>query len=112
MLTASAVILHAEYRRAFLVIDNEFHFLHGETLMSVKELRDTIDRIWQDTLQAGVDQGAFTLIDQRVVRLALLSMCRGVADWYYAGRRGLGARTCREDFGLALVSSTWNATDS
>jgi AcrR family transcriptional regulator len=82
MLAASAVILHAEYRRAYLVIDNEFHFLQGDTLTSVKDLRDIIDRIWQDTLQAGVDQGAFTLIDQRVVRLALLSMCRGVADWY------------------------------
>jgi AcrR family transcriptional regulator len=82
MLTASAVVLHAEYRRAYLVIDNEFHFLQGDTLMSVKELRDIIDRIWQDTLRVGVDQGAFALIDQRVVRLALLSMCRGVADWY------------------------------
>ena len=28
------------------------------------------------------DGHAVTLIDQRVVRLALLSMCRGVADWY------------------------------
>lgn len=82
MLTSSAVVLHAEYRRAYLVIDNEFHFLYGETLSGVKKLRDAIDLIWKDALQAGVDQGTFTLIDQGVVRLALLSMCRGVADWY------------------------------
>jgi hypothetical protein len=54
----------------------------GETLSGVKKLRDGIDLIWKESLQAGVDQGTFTLVDQRVVRLALLSMCRGVADWY------------------------------
>ena len=103
MLTASAVVLHAEYRRALLVIDNEFHFLYGETLSGVKKLRDAIDLIWRETLQEGVDQGAFTLIDQHVVRLALLSMCRGVADWYTPAGEDSVPELAEKISALALV---------
>lgn len=81
-LSTSAAIIHAEYRRTYRIIDNEFHFIRGETLARTLALRDEIDGIWQGTIEAGLAAAVFSVDDPHLARLSLLSMVRGVAQWY------------------------------
>ncbi|MBF6341116.1 hypothetical protein IU450_35285 [Nocardia abscessus] len=45
-------------------------------------LRDRYEAHWRDTLRDGVDDGTFRIADQRLTRIALLSMCSNVSEWY------------------------------
>ena len=104
-LIATTVIIHAEYQRTYLVIDNEFHFLHGDTLSSTITLRDQIDTLWNHALADGLAANAFTINDPNLTRLSLLSMYGGIVHWYSprgsASVPELAARLA--DLGLAML---------
>jgi hypothetical protein len=64
------------------VIDAEFSELNGGQRQVVLDQRDAYEALWASTLQEGADSGALSVPDLRVTRLALLSMCTGVAHWF------------------------------
>lgn len=82
LLASAAVVIHANYQRAYLVIDNEFPRLQGDILKRTVELRDQVDQLWGATIDDGRRKDVFSVDEPSLARLSLLSMVRGVALWY------------------------------
>ncbi|MFT5222507.1 MAG: AcrR family transcriptional regulator [Glaciecola sp.] len=79
------VALHARNPRTVMVTDREFRSLEGGREPILK-LRDGYEGLWADVLDAGAKAGEFA--DRgKAGRLAVLSMCTGVAEWYRPGGR-------------------------
>ncbi len=82
ILTQVHVFVHASFRQECRVIDAEFRSLTGDHRAAVLEQRDAYERLWSQALEDGAAAGTLTVDDLRVTRLALLSMCTGVAHWF------------------------------
>jgi AcrR family transcriptional regulator len=82
LLTQVHVFVHGSFRQECRVIDAEFSELNGGQRQVVLDQRDAYEALWASTLQEGADSGALSVPDLRVTRLALLSMCTGVAHWF------------------------------
>lgn len=101
---------HVVNRMVSLVTDGEIRALtpgsaaHDE----IVDMRDLYESRWRETLRDGVASGVFHVADERLARLALLSMCTGVSQWYDpAGSAGLTDIT--EEFvsvGLSAVRAS------
>jgi AcrR family transcriptional regulator len=65
-----------------LVADDELRALSEESFARVIDLRDSYERLWAAVLENGLRSGVFRFGDSRIIRLALLEMCNGVARWY------------------------------
>lgn len=76
------VFVHASFRQEARVIDAEFRSLTGAHRDRVLSQRDEYEQLWAQALQEGTAAGAFKVDDQHLARLALLSMCTGVAQWF------------------------------
>lgn len=76
------VFVHASFREEARVIDAEFRSLTGVHRDRVLAQRDDYERLWADALQAGAEAGTLSVDDQHLTKLALLSMCSGVAHWF------------------------------
>ncbi len=83
-LISGLVGAHVVNRMVSLVTDGEIRALtpgtegHDE----IVAMRDAYELRWREALRDGVEQGVFTVADQRLSRLALLSMCTGVSQWH------------------------------
>lgn len=64
------------------VTDREVHALSVGNCEHVVGMRDDYQSMFQQVLERGVLTGQFQLTDVRVVTLALLEMCNGVANWF------------------------------
>ena len=64
------------------MIDAEFSELSGDHRQVVLGQRDAYEALWASALQDGADSAVLAVPDLRVTRLALLSMCTGVAHWF------------------------------
>jgi AcrR family transcriptional regulator len=94
---------HAEDSLLMMVGDTEIRSLTAEPRREVVALRDAYERIWGDTVQAGVDAGLFTVPDVKLATLALLQMCTGISQWY--SPRG---RLSLDSVGDAFVTMSLN----
>lgn len=81
-LTQVHVYVHATFRQECRVIDAEFSDLSGESRDEILGQRDAYEHLWAQSLASGSSAGVLSVVDQRVTRLALLSMCTGVAHWF------------------------------
>ncbi|MEV0347368.1 TetR/AcrR family transcriptional regulator [Nonomuraea sp. NPDC050680] len=105
-LIAVHVAFHARNPRAAKVADHEFQALTGQARRDILRLRDAYEKVWADTLEAGVRDGVFK--DRgNVARLALLQMATGIAHWYRPGGELDIAQLCERfaDMGLALMGA-------
>lgn len=75
---------HVVNPKTGLVSDGEIRALAPESPghTEIVGLRDRYEALWRDTLRDGVDDGIFRIADQRLTRIALLSMCSSVSEWY------------------------------
>ncbi|TMR00536.1 TetR/AcrR family transcriptional regulator [Actinomadura soli] len=64
------------------VVDREVQSLTGGNRTKIMNLRDDYESLVERALERGARTGAFEITDVRIVRLALLEMCNGVAIWY------------------------------
>ncbi|WP_106177665.1 TetR/AcrR family transcriptional regulator [Prauserella shujinwangii] len=83
-LVALHVITHARRPEETKVVDDEVRVLSSGARRAVVELRDAYERLWGETIEAGLRAGAFHTPRPEVTRKALLEMCGGVARWYSA----------------------------
>jgi AcrR family transcriptional regulator len=81
-LTQVHVFVHGSFRQECRVIDAEFSELGGPQRQVVLDQRDAYEALWASALAAGAESGVLSVPDARVTRLALLSMCTGVAHWF------------------------------
>lgn len=84
LLVSGLVAAHGVNRMTSLVTDGEIRALpvgsdfRAETLA----LRDEYEELWRDALERGARSGVFTIASHRLTRLALLTMCTGISEWY------------------------------
>ena len=76
------VFVHGSFRQECRVIDAEFSELSGAHRQLVLDQRDAYEAMWASALQDGAGSAVLSVADLRVTRLALLSMCTGVAHWF------------------------------
>ena len=76
------VFVHASFRQECRVIDAEFRSLTDIQRAAILDQRDAYEGLWATALSDGAAAGTLTVADPRVTRLALLSMCTGVAHWF------------------------------
>lgn len=107
MLVGSHVAFHTSNPRAARVTDHEFRALSGPTKRRVLKMRDSYEKLWAETIDAGVADGTFA--DRGpTARLALLQMTTGIAHWYNP-RGALTAADLGADFAtmaLALLGAS------
>jgi AcrR family transcriptional regulator len=106
-LIAVHVTFHARNPRAAKVADHEFQALTGQARRDILRMRDAYEKVWADTLEAGVRAGVFK--DRgSVARLALLQMATGVAHWYRPNGELSVSELCERfaDMGLSLVGAS------
>jgi TetR/AcrR family transcriptional regulator, cholesterol catabolism regulator len=106
ILVSSLIATHARSRMIARVSDIEIRSLTPASAPRAElvALRDEYEAIWRDVLLAGVDQGVFEIDDERLTRLALLSMCTGMSEWYRpAGEENL-LWICEHFIGIALAA--------
>lgn len=84
------VTMHGRMRLDAVVSDTELRSLSEAERKGAVRLRDRYEQQWQEIIDEGVAAGDFLVEDPKLVRLALLQMCTGVAYWYSpAGDRSL-----------------------
>lgn len=81
------VASHAAMRDAMFVGNFEFHALNPTQRKKILRYRDAIEKVFGDCLQAGCDEGSFYVRDVGIVRVAVVSLCVSVLNWYSPGGR-------------------------
>ncbi|GAA3527514.1 TetR/AcrR family transcriptional regulator [Nonomuraea rosea] len=107
LLIGSLTAIHALNPMTTRVMDGELRSLtpgspaHAEII----DLRDAYEDHWRRALADGVSEGVFRVADQRLTRLALMSMCTGTSEWYRPDGDSTLEQVCAEfvTIGLAAV---------
>ncbi|MFI7450675.1 TetR/AcrR family transcriptional regulator [Nonomuraea sp. NPDC049714] len=116
LLIASLTAIHARSPLTTRVMDGELRSLtpgsaaHDEIIA----LRDEYEDHWRRTLADGVGAGVFHVADQKLSRLALMSMCTGTSEWYRPDGDSSLEQVCAEfvAIGLAAVRAPARPTAS
>lgn len=87
LLVGGLVATHASNPLSTRVIDTELRSLAPEShgRREVVGLRDSYETLWTNTLEQGVHQGVFDISDVHFTRLALITMCTGMSNWFHPG---------------------------
>ncbi|ONH34487.1 TetR/AcrR family transcriptional regulator [Protofrankia sp. BMG5.30] len=76
------VVLYMTNRRGLAFLDTEIRSLEPENRARYVALRDYLEHMLLDTVEAGVAQGAFATPIPADASRAVLTMCQSVATWY------------------------------
>ena len=79
---ANHIRLHTTYKAEFFIIDTEIRALEEEQRGPILALRDQYERLLQELLREGMEQGVFHQVDIKVASYALIAMCTEVATWF------------------------------
>ncbi|MFE0147293.1 TetR/AcrR family transcriptional regulator [Nonomuraea sp. NPDC059007] len=113
-LITSLTAIHALNPMTTRVMDGELRSLTAGSSArdEIIALRDLYEQRWKTTLADGVQRGAFHVADQKLTRLALMSMCTGTSEWYRPDGESTLEQVCAEfvTIGLAAVRSPAQVT--
>jgi AcrR family transcriptional regulator len=84
---ANHIRLHTAFKNEFFIIDTEIRALEGQNRDYIIALRDHYERLIQEILRDGMEQGIFRRSDIKVTSYALIAMCTAVATWFHPGGR-------------------------
>lgn len=76
------VIFHAENQKAVQVSNKELDSLEEPSRSVVLQLRKDYAARWVQIVEEGVQQGAFSVKDSKIVTWAIIDMGSGVSGWY------------------------------
>lgn len=79
---ANHIRLHTSYKAEFFIIDTEIRALEEGQRDAILALRDQYEKLLQDLLGEGMEQGIFRQVDRKVASYALIAMCTEVATWF------------------------------
>lgn len=81
------VKFHCDRQKEVLIADSELRGLTASNFKSFVAQRDAYEKIFQDLIVQGMNQGYFAAGDAKVISYAVLTMCTAVAHWFNpAGR--------------------------
>ncbi|MCK2221358.1 TetR/AcrR family transcriptional regulator [Actinomadura sp. ATCC 31491] len=110
LLISSLTATHALSPMTTRVMDGELRSLTpgSPARDEIIALRDAYEDHWRSAIADGVAAGAFHIADQRLTRLALMSMCTGTSEWYRPDGDSSLEQVCAEftAIGLAAVRSS------
>ncbi|MFG1941881.1 TetR/AcrR family transcriptional regulator [Nonomuraea sp. NPDC048826] len=110
LLISSLTATHALNPMTTRVMDGELRSLTpgSPALAEVIALRDVYEDRWREAVADGVREGVFHVADQKLTRLALMTMCTGTSEWYRPDGDSTLEQVCAEfvAIGLAAVRST------
>ncbi len=76
------IVLFMANRRGLAFLDTEIRSLEPENRARYVALRDYLEHMLLDTVEAGIAQGHFTTPIPADASRAVLTMCQGVSNWY------------------------------
>lgn len=99
LLVGGLASTHATNPLSTRVIDTELRSLapNSPGRQEVVALRDAYEALWTDTLELGVQQQVFDISDVHFTRLALITMCTGMSNWFHPGSEE-NLRRARDQF--------------
>ncbi|UBU14518.1 TetR/AcrR family transcriptional regulator [Nonomuraea gerenzanensis] len=106
LLISSLTAVHARNPMTTRVMDGELRSLTpgSAALDEIIALRDAYEAHWKDALADGVAEGSFHVADERLTRLALMSMCTGTSEWYRPDGRSTLEQVCAEFVAIGLAA--------
>jgi hypothetical protein len=78
---------HVDNQKKVLISDSALRGLGKQNFKIIVKMQDRYERMFQDLIQAGIEEGIFTSWDIKIVSYAVLSMCTGVANWFNSSGR-------------------------
>ncbi|MBO2447812.1 TetR family transcriptional regulator [Actinomadura barringtoniae] len=73
----------ATYRAHVAIFYQERRHLTGDRLLSVGEKRDTLETIFREVVQRGIDAGAFRReMSDRIITFGIFGMCASAFQWF------------------------------
>jgi hypothetical protein len=79
------VASHAAMRTAMFVANFEFHSLNATQRKKILRYRDAIEQVFESCIQAGCDEGSFHVEKIGLTRVAIVSLCVSVLNWFSPG---------------------------
>jgi AcrR family transcriptional regulator len=102
------VMVHALFQLEAKTVDTELRALERTALREILAARHRYEQLWRDAIQDGADSGEFDVADLSTARLALMSMCTGVAHWFSpSGKQTPSAlASTLSDLALSMLRAT------
>ncbi len=84
ILVGGLAAAHATNPLSTRVVDSEIRALAigSDARTEIVMLRDHFESFWTKVLSEGIKEGVFTIDDEHLTRLSLISMCTGMSYWY------------------------------
>ena len=76
------IIFHIQRQKEAIIADSELRGLTARNYKEIIQMRDDYEKVIQDVLDRGVDEGVFAETDTKVISYAILSMCTAVCTWF------------------------------
>jgi len=81
------VRFHLERQKETFIANSEMRGLSRENRRAIVELRDEYERIFQDLIREGIEDGIFERGDVKILSYAILTLCTSGASWFRPGGR-------------------------
>lgn len=106
LLITSLTASHALGPMTTRVMDGELRSLTPGSAFrdEIIALRDAYEDHWKRAIADGVAEGAFRIADQKLTRLALMSMCTGTSEWYRPDGDSTLEQVCAEFVAIGLAA--------
>jgi AcrR family transcriptional regulator len=78
----SHVRFHLTRQRENFIANSELRGLSPDNFRAVVRMRDAYERIFQELIREGIDDGAFALVDVKILSYAILTLCTAGAAWF------------------------------
>lgn len=106
LLISSLTAIHALNPMTTRVMDGELRALTpgSAALTEVIALRDAYEDLWRRAVADGVGEGVFHVADQKLTRLALMTMCTGTSEWYRPDGDSTLEQVCAEFVAIGLAA--------
>jgi AcrR family transcriptional regulator len=81
-LVQTHVASHAAMRSALFVAEYQFGLMNPAQRKKILKIRDALEMMFEDCLAEGTKQGVFTVPNLSLTRVAIVSLCVTVLNWY------------------------------
>jgi AcrR family transcriptional regulator len=76
------VRFHLKRQKETFIASSELRGLSAERFDAIVARRDAYERLFQDLIRQGIDQGVFAAADVKVLSYAILTLCTAGASWF------------------------------
>jgi AcrR family transcriptional regulator len=81
-LVQTHVASHAAMRSALFVAEYQFGLMNPAQRRKILKIRDALEAMFEDCLVDGIREGSFTIANVRLTRVAIVSLCITVLNWF------------------------------